>query len=106
MSNLNLLSGLKPEPVNTNDEDEGIEAARARLEAIRSESLDDLRNAIEEIPTSQLVVMLAVGNVPLTDEEERLPQEAMHLIVVAGLLAISDELDRRVPPTKTKTPAT
>lgn len=95
-----LVIGLTPEAPND------ITHARRTLEALRSETLDELRDHLHEILTSQLLIMFMSGAIPLNEQEEALPAPQVQAIVTAGLLAISDELDRRIPIPKSKTPAT
>jgi hypothetical protein len=76
---------------------ENVDALRKQLEATRSPTLDALREALPTIATSQLIGMLVVGGPPF-EAEGKLTEEQSVQLVSAAILAISDEIDRRVPP--------
>lgn len=95
---LDLLAGISGETPSTPDAPPpDIESARRQLEAIRSVTLDELRENVARISTSQLLIMLVSQALPLTEHEESLPPAELQMLVTAGLLAIADELDRRIP---------
>jgi hypothetical protein len=64
---------------------------------MRSPTLDILRREAKQANTSALLMLLISGGPPFTEEEHRLPQEQQMAIGNAALLAICDEIDRRIP---------
>jgi hypothetical protein len=94
-----LLQGLgieEPvEPVAPTEEDLKAQFEAAR--ALRSPTLDLLREKVPEMPTSGLLMMLLAGGPPFGEEELALPHEERIAIGNSALLTICDEIDRRVP---------
>lgn len=95
---LDLLAGVNPEPATPSQEPPTVDDMRRHLEGVRSATLDELRKSIGSIPTSQLLILMASGTIPLSEHEESLPPPDVHMLITAGLLAIADELDQRIPP--------
>jgi hypothetical protein len=76
--------------------DEEDAKVRAVLEAIHDPQLDDIRASVKHMPTSNLIralkgkaVFEAILGEPKTEQRWQ-----------AGMLAVSDEIDRRIPTPK------
>lgn len=73
------------------------EQARAYLYNLHTPALDDLRSRLRTMKTSELVGLMAnvefIANAVCTSSEQRVNDES----IMAAILAVSDEIDRRVP---------
>jgi len=77
-----------------------IDALRDSLRSLRSPSLDLLRAEVGSTPTSGLLtalMMTSAGQIPLTPEEKKLQPYEIERIAAAIMLALGDEIDRRIP---------
>ena len=71
----------------------------ARLRAIDHPALREIRANVVTMPTSKLFMMLANLEIFFETMEERAPLEAdFEKIVAAGVIALNDEIDARIPP--------
>lgn len=82
------------------DNEEVMAKVRAAADAITSPNLDELRRVLPQMRTSRLMILIshprelfaAVDSKLYTDDAYR--QE----VCLAAAIAVSDELDRRIPP--------
>lgn len=92
---ISLVPESTPTPAN---EEMSEDAARAYLASLRGEKLDAFRVQVGKLRTSEIVMLStrpdlafhAVGE-PTADELRN------NQLVMAAILALGDELDRRVP---------
>lgn len=100
---MSKLTLVPPEPGSTPRRSlEGMneEQMREYLNSVQSVRLDELRESLRTMRTSELLVWFTnpavVAGTLGQDTDATEPQE-LQLLVAAAMLALSDEIDRRLP---------